>query len=123
MVIAHPALLVFLQVCSIAAPAVLISVFLLLLRECTVVLISNWLTALVAFLAIPVYHIGRAKVQYWLNERKAAKLGAALPPRWDGKLIGNWDNLMSANKALVEGFLSKLSRIPDFSPNALNNVV
>ena len=107
MTITRPGVLVFLQVCSFAGPAVLVSVSMFLLREHAGVHIANWLMAILAVLAIPIYHIGRGKSEYWLNERKAARLGASLPPRWDGKLIGNWDVLMHASKAYTQEFLSK----------------
>ncbi|GJE84229.1 cytochrome P450 [Phanerochaete sordida] len=65
-----------------------------------------WVDALVALIAIPAFHVGRAHWQYAHRRRKAARLGATLPPRWDGKLPANFDVLQLVDKAYREGFLS-----------------
>jgi hypothetical protein len=79
------------------------SICLLLLRRRFGDGIPTCSIAVMAFLSAPAYQVGCAKLNYWLNERKAARLGAALSPRWDDKLIGNWDIMQLLDKAYFEG--------------------
>ncbi|GJE84227.1 cytochrome P450 [Phanerochaete sordida] len=62
--------------------------------------------ALIALIAIPAFHIGRARWQYACFRHKAARLGATLPPLWGGKLLANFDVIRLLDKAYREGFLS-----------------
>jgi hypothetical protein len=99
--------LVFGQLCRLVAPAVAASALLLAIRHLQPIAAPAWIDALLALVAIPVYHVGRAYWQYWQNARKAARLGATLPPRWDGKLPGNWDVLQLVDQAYFKGYLSE----------------
>lgn len=100
-------LLVLGQLCRLFAPAVASAGILLLVRKLGLCALPLWLISLAALVAIPVFHIGRAKLQYWQHARKAAQMGAAMPPKWEGKLIGSWDILQLLDDAYFNGYLSK----------------
>ena len=99
--------LVFGQLCRLVAPAVVASALLLAIRHLQPIAAPAWIDALLALVAIPVYHVGRAYWQNWQNACKAARLGATLLPRWDGKLPGNWDVLQLVDQAYFKGYLSE----------------
>lgn len=67
-----------------------------------------WATALAMLVSVPVFHIGRARVALWWNKRKAARLGATLPPMWVGKSIGNLDILATLKASWTTGYLSMI---------------
>lgn len=71
--------------------------------------VPTWASILVPLVSIPTFFLGRARLRYWRNTRRAAQLGAQLPPRWEGKLPGNWDVVMLADDSYTKGFLSELS--------------
>lgn len=99
--------LAFGQLFRLFAPAAVVSAALLFISREAIVPVPTWLVVLAAALSIPTYPIGCAKLQYWYNVRKAARQGAMMPPRWDGKMIGNWDLLQLLDQAYLRGFLSK----------------
>ena len=95
------------QVFRLFSPAVLVAAVLALASRRTSVVIPNWLGAIIVALTIPTYHIGHATLRYWRNARKAARLGAVLPPRWQGNLPGSYDLLQLVDQAYYRGFLSE----------------
>ena len=92
------------QLIRFVFPATLVVVGLLVTNRLSS--LPKWLITVTAVLSIPPYHICGAWIRYWRNARRAARMGAVLPPRWDGKLPGNWDVLDLVNRSVEEGFLS-----------------
>lgn len=95
------------QVFRLLVPAVITCAALVLTSRQTNASLSTWLITFLAIFAVPSYHIGYAKLRYWHNARKAARLGAVLPPRWQGNLPGSWDLMQLVDQAYYRGFLSK----------------
>lgn len=93
------------QLLRLLAPAVFTSLIVLLAPAHVQATVPTWLVVLAAALAIPTYHIGRSKLRTWHNMRKAARLGATMPVRWDGKMPGNVDLLQRVDKAYWNGYL------------------
>lgn len=91
-------------------PAAVFVTCLLFINRHSARTIPKWAIALAATVSIPPYHILRAWFQYWRNASQAARFGAVLPPRWDGKLPGNWDLLMGLNNAVENGYLSEFGQ-------------
>ena len=57
------------------------------------VTLPTWLVALLAVLSVPALHAGRTVQHRWSVRLRARRMGAVLPPRWDGKRFGNLDIL------------------------------
>lgn len=98
------------QLAYLFYPSVLTSSILFVLRRhASLDLVSRlptWAIVLSGLLSIPVFHIGKAKIDDIAVARKAARLGAKLPPRWNGKAVGNTDILALLTDAALNGFLS-----------------
>ena len=94
------------QLARLLFPATLVLAGCLVADKTSVVKVPKWLMALAAVFSIPPYHVGGAWLRYWREGRKAARLGARLPPRWDGKLPGNGDVMMLVAESAATGFLS-----------------
>lgn len=95
------------QLVRLFAPAVAAGALLLTLRRLELAAAPVWAGSLIALLAIPTFHIGRA---WWVQSRharKAAYLGATLPPIWKGRLPGSVDVLQLVNHTFRKGFLSE----------------
>lgn len=103
--------LVLSQLARLLLPASVVVASLLVVDRHATVTIPKWFIALAAVLSIPPYHICAAWVRYWQDSRRATALGAVLPPRWDGKLPGNWDVLTLVNRGASEGYLSTWSLV------------
>ncbi|KAI0779781.1 cytochrome P450 monooxygenase pc-2 [Fomes fomentarius] len=78
--------------------------------------LSTFWIALAAVLSIPAVYVGRILYRDWSVEQRAARVGAVLPPRWDGKSFGNVDILkysleMFRRGYLGEGFWSKMDEL------------
>lgn len=97
------------QLFRLLTPVVLASAIVSLSSTYTKVTVPTWLVVLVATLAIPTYHIGRSELRSWRNIRKAARLGATMPVRWDGKMPGNLNLLHRINEAYWNGYLGEFS--------------
>ena len=97
------------QLARLVFPALVLSVALSLLNEISVVFIPGWVIVIASLACIFPYHIVAAKFRYWKNCRKAAQLGAIMPPRWKGKAIGNRDVLQLLDDAFRNGYLSRFS--------------
>ena len=68
--------------------------------------VSVWVTAVAMVVSVPAFHITRARLLLWWNKRKAARLGAVLPPMWNGKKMGNVDILGKLKESWSKGYLS-----------------
>ena len=90
-------------------PSLLTASLLVLLRRNAPLLarMPTWAVVLSGFISIPTFHIGRAKLEELIIARKAARLGAQLPPRWEGKSIGDVDVLTYMMNEFNNGFLSQ----------------
>ena len=97
------------QLSRLIFPAVSLTGILLGLRRYASVPLPTKAVAVLAVACIVPYHIAKARFTLWRNERKAAKLGAVLPPRYPGKSIGNKDVLDLLNDAYFHGYLSEPS--------------
>lgn len=93
----------------LCTPPLVVVVLLTALARFTSLAVPIWVNILMSLVSIPTFFLGRARLRYWRNARRAAQLGALLPPRWEGKLPGNWDVVMLADDAYTKGFLSELS--------------
>ena len=60
--------------------------------------------ALVAALSVPAVYAGRIVYRDWSVKRRAARMGAVLPPSWEGKAFGNTDILKYAIEAFHRGY-------------------
>ena len=91
-------------------PSVLTSSILFALRRNASIPLASylptWAVVLSGLLSIPAFHIGRAKINDIVTARKAAKIGAQLPPRWKGTRIGSIDLLARMIESATNGFLS-----------------
>lgn len=70
--------------------------------------VPTWAYALIAIASTPVSLAGRIWFHDWLVAHKAARVGAILAPRWDGKAIGNTDLLKLLMGAFETGYISKV---------------
>lgn len=62
------------------------------------------LVALVAIASIPAVYAARIAYMNWIVPRRAARMGAVLPPRWDGKSFGNRDILQHILDQYLKGY-------------------
>ena len=73
-----------------------------------------WVT-LVALLSLPVVYIGRKVYRNWSFKRRAAAMGAVMPPTRVGKRIGNMDILQKSMDAFNNnGWLGMCTRVVGF---------
>lgn len=95
------------QLAQLLYPAVLASVSLVALSRATDIHISSWLIVATSLASVAPFHICRSHIREMSYARKAARLGAALPPQWAGKQIGNVDLLRALKAVWVNGYISK----------------
>lgn len=96
------------QFCKLVYPAIVAAGTLLVLNRHSVVSVPGWLIGVLSAGCIVPFHIGMARLRLLADERKAATLGAILPPRYPGKAIGNWDVLGLLDDAYFNGYLSEI---------------
>lgn len=106
--------LILQQFCKLTYPAVILASTLIVLNRHTSISVPGWLVGLLALGCIVPFHISMARYRLWRDERKAASLGATLPPRYPGKSIGNMDVLGLLDDAYFNGYLSKLETTTSF---------
>lgn len=99
--------LVLQQVYVLLSPAVLITLFGVLLSKYTGVNVPLWAVALGAMLSLPILHRVKAMYSLWSDGKRGARIGAVLPPIWTGNKIASVDILNTLMKAWYEGYLSK----------------
>lgn len=101
------------QLVRLVAPAAAAGALLLALRRLELAAAAPaWAGVLVALLTVPAFHVCRARWLYSRYARKAARLGATLPPRWEGRLPGSVDILKLMDYAFRKGFLSEFRFVP-----------
>lgn len=98
------------QLAYLFYPSVLTSSILIALRRHAsfdlAARLPTWAVILSGLISIPIFFIGKAKIGEIVVRRKAAAVGAQLPPRWEGQKIGNTDLLATMKNASLNGFLS-----------------
>ncbi|KAH9927188.1 cytochrome P450 monooxygenase pc-2 [Epithele typhae] len=62
---------------------------------------------LLAVLSVPATFAARVQLNAWSVRRRARRAGAVLPPRWDGKRIGNFDILAHALERSQNGYIGE----------------
>lgn len=76
--------------------------------------ISSGLVALAAFLSIPTLFAFRIAFKNLRTRRAAQRMGAILPPRWDGRSLGNFDILQHTVDRFQNGYIGKWARVECF---------
>ena len=104
---AQALLLVVSQLARLVRPSVLTTAFLLLLRGYTTVHPPTWSIAVLAIGVLPFYYAARTRLATWHIERRAARLGAVLPPRLEGSKFGNLDILKVLSESFETDYLSE----------------
>ena len=74
--------------------------------------IPTFLVVLIALLSIPAFHAARIVHRSWSIKRRAACMGAVLPPVWEGKSFGNLDILKNGLEMIRRGYPGRPRRIP-----------
>lgn len=85
---------------SLLKPAATVVVAARALHACDVVHIPTFLAVLATVLSIPLLQVARFAYGRWSIKRRATRMGAVLPPSWEGERFGNMDLI----KLSVEGF-------------------
>lgn len=66
-------------------------------------LATAWV-ALAAIASVPAAHAARIMYWSWSVKRRAARMGAVLPPSWEGTSIGNMDILKRGMVGFYRGY-------------------
>lgn len=66
--------------------------------------LPSFIIILVAVLAAPLFYVLRIFLRNWRIRRAAARLGAVLPPRWDGQSFANLDLLQQILSRIATGY-------------------
>ncbi len=82
---------VFWWILSHLTPAAAVVAAARVLYSYNVVHIPTFLVALTSVLSIPLLRVVRVVYGRWSIKRRAARMGAVLPPSWDGEKFGNMD--------------------------------
>ncbi|KAI1789057.1 cytochrome P450 [Ganoderma leucocontextum] len=85
-------------------PAATVVVAAYILRSRDVIPIPTFLVALTTVLSIPLLHVARIVYRKWSIKRRAARMGAVLPPRWDGESFGNMDLIKYSMEGWRKGY-------------------
>nr|AAX49400.1 cytochrome P450 monooxygenase pc-2 [Phanerodontia chrysosporium] len=89
-------------------PAVPTAAALLLLQRLGSVWLPTWTIVLLSLCSVPVAHRILLWLKDWRAARKAASMGAILPPRLKGRWPGSIDLLRQLTKTFETGFLSEM---------------
>ncbi|GJE84276.1 cytochrome P450 pc-3 [Phanerochaete sordida] len=92
----------------ILTPVLPAALALVLLQRWTDVALPTWAVAALALLSLPVAHAITIYRNQWVMARKAARMGAVLPPRLAGKWLGGIDLLVQLTDSFENGFLSDM---------------
>ncbi|KAI0353450.1 cytochrome P450 monooxygenase pc-3 [Trametes cingulata] len=65
------------------------------------------IVAIGTVLTVPSVYALRIVFHRLRTRQKARRLGAVLPPRWDGNALGNWDLLQHALQGFANGYLGE----------------
>ncbi|KAI0663220.1 cytochrome P450 monooxygenase pc-3 [Cubamyces menziesii] len=86
------------------APAIVVSLLSRLLQVFLCIELPSFIIILVAVLAAPLFYVLRISLRNWRIRRAAARLGAVLPPRWDGQSFANLDLLQQILSRIATGY-------------------
>ena len=89
----------------IVAPIATVVALSRVLRATGAAALPGVLVAALAALSVPAALAVSAAYRGWTRRRGAARLSAVLPPRWDGKRIGNIDLLNYSIERFHNGYL------------------
>lgn len=85
-----------------------------LLQQFAEISLPTWAIIIAAVCSVPLSSAFRIWSRYWRVSRDARRMGATLPPSWEGKSIGNFDLL----QALMQDF--KSGYVGEWMPQAVN---
>ncbi|TCD69853.1 hypothetical protein EIP91_005930 [Steccherinum ochraceum] len=68
--------------------------------------IPTWATILLSIASLPAYVASRIWYRYWDQRRRAAAIGAAFPPGYNGVKLGNLDLLVKLRDGFQNGYLA-----------------
>ena len=91
----------------LSTPPAASATILVLLTRFTNVKLPTWYIVLLSIASLPACLMVRVLYVSWHIERKAARLGATLPPRLKGLKFGNIDILATLSKGFETDYLSK----------------
>lgn len=97
-------------------PAALVCVAARLLQSWNVYFGVVWV-ALAAVISIPTVFVARTVHWFWRSKRRAAKLGAVIPPTWEGKKWGNMDVVNYCIEKFNTGYPGESTCACALSPN------
>lgn len=99
--------LVLVMLVRLFYPAAVTSVLLSVLGRQVGFSLPTWFSVLLSIFSVPLVHATRIRLRSWQVARKAARLGAKLPPRVEGTKIANFDILSSFTESWENGYLSE----------------
>lgn len=73
--------------------------------------VPTWITVIAAIISVPLVLASRIAFRRWSTKRRAARLGAVMPPSWNGKKIGNIDIGARLRRSWKNGYLSEITHI------------
>ncbi|KAM5534915.1 hypothetical protein V8D89_011470 [Ganoderma adspersum] len=95
---------VFLWILSQLTPAATIVVAARVLHSFDVIYIPTFLVAFISVLSIPLVRVVHVLSRRWSIRRRAARMGAVLPPSWDGEKFGNLDLVKTSMEGWTKGY-------------------
>lgn len=95
---------VFWWILSQLTPAATIVAAARVLHSFDVIHVPAFLVALTSVLSIPLVRVVRVLSRRWSIRRRAARMGAVLPPSWDGEKFGNLDLVKTAMEGWTKGY-------------------
>lgn len=89
------------------SPAATVVVVARILHSHNVLHIPAVLVGLTAVLSIPLWYAVRIVHRKWSIKRRAARMGAVLPPSWEGESFGNMDLFKESMERWTKGYPGK----------------
>ena len=86
------------------SPAATVVVVARVLHSHNVLHIPSLFIGLIAFLSIPLWYAVRIVYKKWSIKRRAARMGAVLPPSWEGESFGNMDLFKECMERWTKGY-------------------
>ncbi len=85
-------------------PAATVVVAARVLHSHNVLHIPAILVGLTSIMSIPLWYAVRIVYRKWSIKRRAARMGAVLPPRWEGESFGNMDIFKECLERWTKGY-------------------
>ncbi|KAM5531928.1 hypothetical protein V8D89_014398 [Ganoderma adspersum] len=86
------------------SPAATVVLAARILHSYNVLHIPAVLVGLIAVLSIPLWYAVRIVYRKWSIKRRAARMGAVLPPSWEGESFGNMDLFKESMERWTKGY-------------------